>query len=145
MPALTQAVAFSSNDVEVAFHAFPPNLRNALLSLRELIFDVASQDPDIGIVDETLKWSQPSYLVKHGSTIRLGTPKNQSGAYAMYFNCNSKLVDTYRELYSDRLSFEGNRAIIFTLGDAYPESAIRHCLSLALRYHTIKHQPLLGA
>ena len=82
---------------------------------------------------------------KQGSTIRMDYKAKQPGQYALYFNCKSKLVDTFRELYGDRFQFEGNRAIIFGLNDTPDMMALSHCISLSLNYHKIKHLPLLGA
>ncbi len=131
--------------VAAAFDAYPAEIRRQLLRLRRLILDVADAHEAIGSVEETLKWGEPSYLVKGGSTVRLGTPKSRPERYALYFNCNTKLVDTFREIYANTFAYEGNRAIVFTLGDPVDTDALRHCIELALRYHRIKARPLLGA
>ena len=110
-----------------------------------LILEVAAAHADIDGLEETLKWGEPSYLTNGGSTIRIGWKKSRPDNYAMYFNCNTKLVDTFKELYSDLFEFEGNRAIVFHRNDAVPARAVKHCIELALRYHKIKHLPLLGA
>jgi hypothetical protein len=62
----------------------------------------------------------------------------------MYFNCRTKLVDTFRELYRDQFKFYGNRAIVFHEGDEIPIDALKHCILLALTYHRRKHLPMLG-
>ena len=131
--------------VAAAFGAYPGNVRRQLLRLRQLVVDTANSHEAIGGVEETLKWGEPSYLVKGGSAIRLGMPKSSSERFAMYFNCNTKLVETFREIYPDTFEFEGNRAIVFTLGDRINTDALRHCIELALRYHHLKKLPLLGA
>lgn len=131
-------------DVARAFQSFPHDVRQKLLSLRELIFDVALHDPEIGKLEETLKWGEPSYLADGGSTVRLGWKKSRPDYYAMYFNCNSKLVDTFKEVYPDLFDFEGNRAIVFHKTDAVPLEALKHCVAMSLQYHKLKHLPLLG-
>ena len=65
--------------------------------------------------------------------------------YAMYFHCQTKLVDTFKELYGDKFEFEGNRAIVFGRDEKIAENELKHCLSIALNYHKVKHLPLLGA
>lgn len=130
--------------VAAAYDAYPDDVRRCLLDLRQLILDVAESHPGIGALEETLKWGEPSYLAKDGSTIRLGVPKAESRCYAMYFNCNTKLVDTFREVYSTDFSFEGNRAIVFQLGESVQTDRLKHCVELALRYHRVKSLPLLG-
>lgn len=112
--------------------------------LRQLIIDVASETPGVGTLEEALKWGEPSYLVKGGSTVRIGWKETRPSHYVMYFNCNTKLVDTFKELYSESLKFEGNRAIVFHREDNVPLQALRHCVALSLQYHKLKHLALLG-
>ena len=131
-------------NVAKIFQSYPRNIRRKLMYLRQLIFDVASGTSDIGKVEETLKWGEPSYLVKGGSTVRIGWKESRPEYYAMYFNCNTKLVDTFKEIYSDSFNFEGNRAIVFHRRDNVPAGALKHCIALSLQYHEIKHLPLLG-
>ncbi len=95
-------------------------------------------------MDETLKWGEPSYLAKKGSTIRIGWKQSSPDQYAMYFNCNTKLVETYREVYSDLFKYEGNRAIVFAVDEELPMDDLKQCITVALTYHTRKHLPMLG-
>ncbi len=138
-----------STEVAETFKQYPAPARKKLLLLRQLILDVAAETEDVGVLEETLKWGEPAYLTKTGSTIRLGWKKSAPDRCAMYFHCKTKLVDTFRELYRDVLKFEGNRAIIFSVSDAesdeLPVEALKHCIALSLTYHRIKHLPLLGA
>ena len=79
------------------------------------------------------------------STIRIDWKESKPNQYAMYFHCQTKLVDTFKELYKHVFQFEGNRAILFGLDDRIPENELRHCIFLALTYHRVKHLPMLGA
>tara|TARA_R110002096_G_scaffold107636_3_gene235793 strand:- start:1288 stop:1536 length:249 start_codon:yes stop_codon:yes gene_type:complete len=63
---------------------------------------------------------------------------------AMYFNCNSKLVDSFKQVYPDILEYSGNRAIVFHRANPVPVQAVKHCIATALQYHKLKHLPLLG-
>jgi hypothetical protein len=65
--------------------------------------------------------------------------------YALYFHCQTRLVDTFKELYGQRFRYEGNRAIIFHQDDTVPVAELKHCITLTLTYHRRKHLPLLGA
>ena len=124
--------------VAAAFDARPPTVRRALLSLRDLILDVAEATPDIGTVMETLKWGQPAYRPARprvGTTVRIDGIKGRDDAIGMYFHCQTMLVPTFRELYPELGEFQGNRAIVFPLGRELPEDAIRHCVAQALTYH----------
>jgi hypothetical protein len=131
-------------DVAQAFDCYPEHIRRKLMFLRQLIFFTASEMDGVRNVEEALKWGEPSYIAKSGSTIRLGWKKAKPNQYAMHFHCKTKLVDTFRELYREELRFEGNRAIVFNEGDDIPVSVLRHCVSLSLTYHRRKDLPMLG-
>ncbi|PAS27237.1 hypothetical protein CGT72_18415 [Vibrio cholerae] len=129
--------------VKVRFDEYPDNARVRLEELRNLVFQVASE-LELGEVDETLKWGEPSYSVKTGSPLRMDWKLKSPNNYYLFFNCQTKLVDTFRELYGDELVFQGNRAIVLTLSKPLPETVIKSCLELALTYHQRKNLPLLG-
>lgn len=123
------------------FAGYPPDLRRRLLVLRGLILDVAAAMPGVGEIEETLKWGEPAYLTsasKSGSTIRLGPVKSNPSQYALYFNCKTTLVDTFRSLFPVELRCEGNRAIVLELADAVPRDALAFCIQAALTYHRKK-------
>ena len=133
--------AFQNEAVESIFSAYPEHVLSHLLYLRRLIFETASATEGVGELEETLKWGEPSYVTsksKSGSTIRIDWKAREPDKYAMYFICHTNLVTTFREMYSDQLSFEGNRSIVFTLGEEIPEDALTHCISMALTYHLDK-------
>jgi len=129
--------------VKDRFDEYPENARVRLEELRNLVFQVASE-LELGEVDETLKWGEPSYSVKTGSPLRMDWKLKSPNNYYLFFNCQTKLVDTFRELYGDELVFQGNRAIVLTLSKPLPETVIKSCLELALIYHQRKNLPLLG-
>jgi hypothetical protein len=109
-----------------------------LLTLRRLVFEVAATTDGVGEVVETLKWGQPAYLTqkpKSGTTIRMDA---YGDGYAIFVPCTTSLVATYRELYGDALSCEGNRAVVFSMKDELPVDVVKHCLALALTYHKWK-------
>ena len=139
-PKLTgmEAPPVTDPNVKAVFDAYPPPLRRSLIELRRLIFATAAETAGVGDLVETLKWRQPAYLTerpKSGSTIRIDVSKDRADGYGMFFHCQSKLVPSFRQLYPDDFDFEGNRAIRFSLGEAVPEEALRHCIALALTYH----------
>jgi Domain of unknown function (DU1801) len=113
-----------------------------LLALRRLIFDTADTTEGVGALEEALKWGQPSYLTaesKSGSTVRIDQVKAEAGGYAVYFHCQTDLVETFRELYPE-LRYGGNRSILLDAGEKLPEAALRHCVALALTYHLRKRK-----
>ena len=134
---------FSDPAVEAAFDAYPKPLKAKLLALRRLIFNTAGNIEGVGPLQEVLKWGQPSYLTqktKSGSTIRIDRMKSAASQYAIYFHCQTNLVDTFRELYPAELSYGGNRSIILNADDKVPEPTLRHCVALALTYHLNKRK-----
>ncbi|MFZ6775455.1 DUF1801 domain-containing protein [Undibacterium sp. Ji83W] len=131
--------------VAQVFGNYPSLIRQKLMRLRQLILDTASEYKLASTLEETLKWGEPSYLVKTGSTIRIDWKSARPEQYAMYFHCQTSLVDTFKQLYADKLTFEGNRAIIFHQDDEVAIDEVRHCILLALTYHDRKHLPMLGA
>lgn len=135
--------AIESPEVAAVFDTYPKEIKSKLMFLRQLILDVASRTTGVGELEETLKWGQPSYLTtqtKSGSLIRIDQIKSQEGTYAMYFHCQTTLVDTFKEMYRSRFEFGGNRSIIFRVQDKVPVKELSHCVSMALTYHLNKRQ-----
>ncbi len=135
----------SDSRVKPVFGAYPKNVKSKLLHLRELVINTASETIGVDKLEETLKWGEPSYLTKHGSTIRMDWKSKTPNQYAIYFKCTSQLVPTFKTIYKNTFVFEGNRAIVFQLKDTVPEAPLKHCIQMALRYHKIKQLPFLGA
>ncbi|WP_036048155.1 DUF1801 domain-containing protein [Bradyrhizobium sp. Tv2a-2] len=124
------------------FSSHPEPLRTKLLALRQLILDTARTTEGVGRLDETIKWGQVSYLTSEtgsGSTVRIDRVKSTADQYAVYFHCQTSLVETFRELYP-QLSYGGNRSILLDASKALPKQALRHCVALALTYHLNKRK-----
>ena len=136
-----KALATCDAAVDAVFKSYPAPLRRKLLALRRLILDTAKATKGVGVVEETLKWGQPSYLTpltKSGSTIRIDRIRSSDDRYAIYFHCQTGLVAAFRDLYPNEMTYDGNRAIVFDIGDRLPQPALRHCIGLALTYHLNK-------
>ena len=129
---------FKNPAVEKAFQAYPAPMRARMLALREIILLTATQTEGVGEIEETLKWGEPAYLTSSsgsGSTIRIDWKKKRPDEYAMYFNCQTTLVETFRTLFPNDFRFDGNRALVFNEGDAIPRDALEFCIEAALTYH----------
>lgn len=135
----------SNPKVEEIIDAYPSDIRQKLYDLRQLVQDTASEIDHIEVLEETIKWGEPSYTTKGGSTLRMNWRKSTPDEYALYFICSTSLVETFKMIYGNKFSYEGTRAIIFHVNEAIPEKELKHCISLALTYHKVKHLPLLGA
>ncbi|MDQ0062501.1 DUF1801 domain-containing protein [Paenibacillus harenae] len=130
--------------VAAVFEHYPDHIQQRLLFLRQLILDTALEIEGIDHLKETLKWGEPSYIAKRGSTIRIAWKESNPQRYAMYFNCNTTLVATFKEVFSDIFNFEGNRAIVFGDNEEIPIDELKQCISLSLTYHSRKQLPMLG-
>jgi hypothetical protein len=129
---------FKNPAVAATFKSYPPVIRRKLLALRELIFRTAAATPEVGELEEVLKWGEPAYLTARsgsGSTIRIAWKKARPDEYAMYFNCQTTLVETFKSWFPHDFAFEGNRAIVFHASTAVPKDALGFCVAAALTYH----------
>lgn len=134
-------IPVETDSVAAVFDTYQGRARQKLLTLRKLIFQTAAKTEGVGELEETLKWGQPSYLTpetKSGSTIRIDAIKDDPDHVAVYFHCQTNLVPTFRDMYGDKLMFEGNRALILDVRKKLPEKEVRHCLASALTYHLAK-------
>jgi hypothetical protein len=117
-------------------------VKSKLKTLRKLILDTARKTEGVGPLEETLKWGQVSFLTRasrSGSTVRIDRDKSADDQVALYFHCQTNLVEIFREFYPE-LRFSGNRAILLDAGAELPEAALRHCVALALTYHLAKRK-----
>lgn len=134
---------FKDPAVEAAFDAHPPAIRSKLMALRRLIFETAANIDGVGPLEETLRWKQPSYLTTEsgsGTTIRIDRIKNTDRC-ALYFNCQTSLVETFCMLYPQDFSYGDNRSVGLRTDADFPEAALRHCIGVALTYHRSKPKP----
>lgn len=92
---------FQNPAVAAKFEGYPPGARRKLLALRELVFRTAAATPGVGAIEETLKWGEPAYVTpnKAGSTVRIDWKAKDHEHYAMYFHCQTGLVETFRSLF----------------------------------------------
>ena len=111
-----------------------------LFEIRNVIL-AAAEATQTGPLTETLKWGQPAYLTeatKSGTTIRLGLAKGDPQSVALFVHCQSSLVERWRSVFSDALTFEGNRAVIVPVDGPLPEAALHQIAAAALTYHRDK-------
>ncbi|MGB0844087.1 MAG: DUF1801 domain-containing protein [Alphaproteobacteria bacterium] len=120
--------------------AYPANARNTALKLRDCIFSVADERR-VGLLTETLKWGEPSYLTeqtKAGSTVRLGWSAKRPDVVGLFFNCNTNLVDRFRQLFPTSFEYIGNREIRIPIGTINDIESLEVCIGMALTYHRDK-------
>lgn len=127
-------------EILAAFEQVEPNARAVLLDIRALILETTNNSAEIGAIDETLKWGQPSYLPKKariGSTLRLWVDKDD-GHPTLFVNCQTDLLDQIREIYPSQFRYGGARAVSLcgTLADV--RAPVSHIILLVLTYHIRK-------
>ena len=141
---MKQLTVTTNPEVKLVFARYPQPVKEKLTILRDLIIESAEEIEEITALEETLKWGEPSYLTKHGSTVRMDWKPKSPDQYAMYFKCTSRLVETFRIVFKNTFDFEGKRAIVFQMHDEIPRQELKSCIKAALRYHKVKHLPGLG-
>ena len=121
--------------------SYPPDIKEKLNDLRDLILETAGEVEGLEILEETLKWGELSYVTKKGSTIRMDWKQKTPDQYALYFNCNTRLVETFKFVYGNTFQYQKNRAIIFDFHQKIPEDQLKGCIRMALDYHNLKALP----
>jgi hypothetical protein len=134
----------SDPKVDTVFSNYPNSVRDKMLFLRKLIIDTASENEDIDEIEETLKWGEPSFVTKHGSTLRIDWKQNSPDQYALYFQCTTRLVETFKMVFGKKFQYDGKRAIIFQLDDELPVEELKQCINATLNYHKVKSLRALG-
>lgn len=132
------------DSVKKRFAEYPPEIRSKLHALRDLIRAGAESLGSLETLEETLKWGEPSYILPGGTTLRIDWKENTPESYYMFFHCQTRLVDSFKERYGEQFAYQGNRALVFHKGDTLPTESLRQCILAALQYHSRKHIPLLG-
>ncbi len=131
-------------DIQAKFNSYPKAARRQLESVRKLILTIAAES-ELGEVEESLKWGEASYLVQGGSPVRIDWKPKNPDVIKVFFHCQTRLVETFKEVYSNEFEYEGKRAIMIPLGTDIERVPLGHCIGLALKYRSLKHLPLLGA
>lgn len=127
----------SSASFDDKMRSYPDHIRDKMFYLRSLVHQTA-QESGITAIEESLKWGEPSFITEKGSTLRMDWKPKSPEQYAMYFSCSTRLVETFRMVFSEAFTFEGKRAIIFDLNSPVPEDELKRCISATLRYHEVK-------
>lgn len=130
--------------VDEIFSNYPDSVRDKMQYLRDLVIETAQETDGIEELKIMLKWGEPSFVTKHGSTLRMDWKEKAPDQYALYFQCSSRLVETFRMVFGPIFQFEGNRAIVFQLDQQILVHELKQCISATLTYHRVKHLITLG-
>ena len=55
--------------VEEVFSRHPPEMKEKILFLKNLVLETAEEMEDIQYLEKTLKWGEPSFITNWGSTL----------------------------------------------------------------------------
>lgn len=130
--------------VNEVFANYPDTVWDKMQFLKELVIETAEETEGINEMEITLKWGEPSFVTKKGSTLRMDWKEKTPDQYAMYFQCTSRLVETFRMVFAHKFQYEGNRAIVFQLNQKILELELKECIKASLTYHNVKHMMTLG-
>lgn len=128
-------------DVAALFESYPPAVQDRLMSLRQMIYEVAARTEGVGPLEETLKWGQPSYLTpvtRSGTTIRIDQVPGEADQVALYVNCRTTLIEGFRAQFGELFTYEGTRAIHLDRTAPLPTDALETVIEAALTYHQRK-------
>ncbi|KXF83108.1 DUF1801 domain-containing protein [Enterovibrio coralii] len=129
-------------DVEEKLNSFPTQVRNALFSITSEIEKVAEK---IGKnVDTSLKWGQPSFVVKGGTAVRLDWDAANPDYVIILFHCQTQLIETFREVMPEAFIYKGKRAIWLPINQPVPNEYLNTCIEVAFTYKSRKGLFLLG-
>lgn len=119
--------------VSDVIHHYSPETREGVLQLRNLIYRVADTVPEIGRLEEGLRWGQPAYRAPKGATLRLGP--HREACFALFAHCQSRIISSYAQSFPGWDRIDGNRAILFdTTAQVEPER-LSYLIRHALHYH----------
>lgn len=108
-------------------------------AIKSLIFEASAQRPEIGPLEESVKWGQTSFAPKKagiGSSVRIEA--RQDGSHALMFICTTGLVEHFVEMYGPALPVEGKRAILMPHNNWPQRDMLKHCIQMALTHKLAK-------
>lgn len=124
-------------EVQGAIAPYPAPALDMFHRVRRYIYEEGAR-LDVGALQETLKWGEPSYLTpksKAGSTLRIGWSAKQPGLFSLYVNCQTDLLARMSERFPFEFAYTGRRQVSMPLDAEPPEFALRPLVSMALNYH----------
>ena len=95
---------------------------------------------DVGVLDESLKWGQPSWRPRRprtGSTLRLNWSDNAPDSLMAYVDCKTDLAAQMKTRFPDLPGNDGRRALRFDLNENNTD-ALWQLAHLTFTYHRAK-------
>ena len=104
--------------------------------LRDLILQVAGETPEVGRLEETLKWGQPSFTTpdtRSGSTLRIGMTK--AGDVGLFAHCGTTIISDYAAAFPGLDRIDGKRGVLFADKAEIAPDRLRFLIRHGLTYH----------
>ncbi|WP_341676751.1 hypothetical protein [Niveibacterium sp. SC-1] len=116
---------------------YPAAAQRLLLELRALIFETAAGLPEVGALQESVRWGEVSFLTPSGagSLLRIGWRPREPRMVALFLHCQTSLLARFRARFGETLRYEGERAVLLAVDEALPHAALAWCIAQALTYH----------
>jgi len=128
-------------EIVTIIDAYPMPARTGILTLRNLIFDVARELPEVDTVREVIRWGQPAYMPQKprvGTSLRLGL--HRDAHFALFAHCQTTVIASYAQAFPGWDRLDGNRAILFDDLDQIEPERLQYLIRCALTYH-LKEKP----
>ena len=113
---------------------WPKDAQRRFQQLCAVVHEVAAGDPRVAPLTETLKWGEPSFLTKTGTTLRIAWKAKTPDEIGLFVIFRTDLLDQTRSLYPDAFRYEGTRALFLSLAAPIPEQAVAHLASRTQTY-----------
>ena len=110
------------------------------MQCRVLFHEVAAH-ADVGALDETLKWGQPSWRPskpRTGSTLRMDWTPKFPDRLSLFVDCKTDLAARMQDMYPGLPANDGQRHLAVDLNAPLPKQAIRHLADMTFTYHRAK-------
>ncbi|MGG5332532.1 DUF1801 domain-containing protein [Enterococcus sp. AZ163] len=117
--------------IQEFYPTYSEEMISKLEELQNLIWTIAKEQKKT--ISESSKWGQLSIVSEDGTPIRIA--KFSDNEIALFVHCQTTLIETWKNLFPDRLSFSGNRAVIVSVDSPLPASELQVCIDMALNYH----------
>jgi hypothetical protein len=123
-------------EVRAAFDAAPPAARAGMLVLRSMIVGQAARLPQVGRIEEALRWGQPAYLTPDtGAACSLRTGQLRDGGFGLFVHCRTTLIEEFRAGPGGACRTEGTRAVLFRTAADIAEGSVGMLIAGALTWH----------
>ena len=124
------------SEVQAVYDACTPTVRQGLYHLRALILEQAALMPQIGPVNEGLRWGQPAFLTPDSGvacSLRISPVKGQG--FGLFVHCQTGLIAAFASGAGAGLRFSGTRAVLFDSNDRIDPAQVSVLIGQALGYH----------